>query len=141
MNLGRTRLLIWTAIIMLYRLFSTAEAAGRGAIKHVVMFSFKDGTTKKEIAKIQNGLLDLPKKIPTIRSYELGCDMKLAAGQNHPAGKNRVMSWTACFDSVKDYQVYDEHEAHKAFLGDLKEVVLPGSRSAIQYEVKDYTTK
>jgi hypothetical protein len=138
MNLKRN-CLIWT-IIMLSRLFSTA-AVGRGIIKHVVMFSFKDGTSKKEIAKIKNGLLDLPKKIPTIRSYELGCDLNLPAGQNHPAGKNRVISWTACFDSIEEYQEYDDHEAHKAFLGGLKEVVLPGSRSAIQYEVKEYNTK
>ena len=38
-----------------------------------------------------------------------------------------------------DYQEYDEHEAHKAFLGKLKHVVQPGSRSAIQYEINEYS--
>jgi len=101
------------------------------------MFSFKEGTSPKEISKIQQGLLDLPKRIPTIQSYELGRDLILPGGQNHPAGKNRVLSWTACFDSVQDYQIYEEHEAHKAFLAKLKDVVLPGSRAAIQYQIQD----
>jgi len=128
----------WIAIVtMLYRLFTTA-AAGRATVKHTVMFSFKDGVSKGEINKIKNGLLDLPKKIPCIKSYELGCDLKLEAGQNHPAGKNKMIVWSACFDSVEDYQKYDKHEAHVAFLRQLKNVVLPGSRSAIQYEGKDF---
>jgi len=125
-------------IIMMHRLFSTVAATG--GLKHTVMFSFKDGTSKREINKIKNGLLELPKKIPTITSYELGIDLKLEAGQKHPAGKNRMLIWTASFDSVKDYQTYEEHEAHLAFLGKLQNVVLPGSRSAVQYEVKDYST-
>lgn len=128
------RLVLLSLFIMTIRLFSTEAANG---IKHIVMFSFKDRTTKKDMGRIKKGLLNLPKQIPSIQSFELGCDLKLPAGQKHPAGKNRMISWTACFDSIKDYQTYDDHEAHKAFLGQLKEVVEPGSRAAIQYQIED----
>jgi hypothetical protein len=130
------RLSFLIVTIMLQRFFGTVAAKGT-TVRHIVMFSFKDGTSKREIAKIKSGLLDLPKRIPVITDYELGCDLNLEGGQTHPAGKNRILSWTACFDSVKDYEKYDQHEAHKEFLGLLKPHVLPGSRSAIQYKVKD----
>ena len=126
-------------IVVVARFFSSALASK--GVKHVVMFSFKEGVSKNDITRIKKGLLDLPKQIPCIKSYELGCDLMLPAGQNHPAGKNRLLSWTACFESVKEYQVYEEHEAHKAFLGKLKEVVLPGSRAAIQYEIEHHTSE
>jgi Stress responsive A/B Barrel Domain len=106
-------------------------------VRHIVMFSFKEGTTTKHVENLVAALLDLPSHIPGILSYEVGADMLLESGQNHPAGKNRVVSWTACFANVEDYEIYQAHPAHQAFVSDiLKPILLPGSRAAIQYKIK-----
>ena len=107
------------------------------SVKHVVMFRFKPGTSTSDVEKIHKGLLSLPKQIPEIKAYELGVDLLLPSGQNHPAGPNRQVSWTATFDNVEDYQTYNDSDEHKEFLGNLKDLVEPGSRAAIQYEVPE----
>jgi hypothetical protein len=112
-----------------------ASAASAKPIKHVVMFSLKEGATKAEREQIKKGLLALPTKISEIREYEFGIDLLLKGGQNHPAGKNRAICWSASFNSQKDYEIYESCEAHKEFLALLKPLVEPGSRSAIQYEI------
>ena len=104
-------------------------------VKHIVMFSFREGTSKSDIRRIRRRLLDLPRQIPEIRQFELGKDLELRSGQIHPAGKNRVIAWTATFASKQHYEAYAEHEAHKEFLDVLKSSILPGSRAAIQYEI------
>lgn len=105
-------------------------------VKHVVMFSFRQDVTRSDIKKVEQALLSLPNKIPQIQDYELGRDMKLIAGQIHPAGKNRAIYWSASFSCVSDYRRYDRHPAHVAFLKTLKPLILPGSRAAIQYRIK-----
>lgn len=106
-------------------------------IKHIVMFSFKKGTTPKDIAKIQNGLLNLPKQISMIRDYELGNDLLLESGQNHPAGKNRLLSWCCTFDTADDYESYSTHPTHVDLINNyIKPHLEPGSRAAIQCEIK-----
>ncbi|CAB9498437.1 stress responsive alpha-beta barrel [Seminavis robusta] len=104
-------------------------------VKHVVLFSLKKEATKAQRKQIQQGLLALPDKIPEIQDYELGIDLLLKGGQNHPAGKNRGICWSASFKCQKDYETYDASDAHKEFLALLKTVVEPGTRSAIQYEI------
>ena len=105
-------------------------------VKHVVMFSLKDGSTEAEMNKVKSGLLELPKQIPVITSFELGSDLVLAGSADHPAGKNRQICWSASCASIDDYETYDQHEAHKSFLKDtLAPVVQQGSRAAIQYTV------
>ena len=106
-------------------------------IKHIVMFSFKTGTTIGDIQAVKNGLLNLPKQIPAIRDYELGHDLLLESGQNHPAGKNRLISWMCTFDNTDDYEAYSSDPIHVDFINTcLKPHLEPGSRAAIQYEVK-----
>ena len=105
-------------------------------VKHIVMVSLKEESTDEERALVKAGFLGLPEQISAIKTYELGQDLKLESGQNHPAGKNRVLSWTLTFDSADDYETYNSHPAHQAFLKDiLKPVLLPGSRAAIQYDL------
>ena len=61
--------------------------------------------------------------------------MKLAGGQNHPAGKNRSIVWTACFANVADYEKYNDSKEHVDVVNNLiKPITVPGSRAAIQYE-------
>ena len=126
-----------TILLLFLQLLSTAlvVAAKKKPVKHVVMFSLKKGTTRAQQRDIRNGLLELPKKIPQIQDYEVGTDLLLRGGQNHPAGKNRSFCWSASFDCPKDYETYDASRAHQDFLVKLKPLVEPGSRSAIQYKV------
>ena len=108
-------------------------------IKHIVMFSLKEDCTEKDYQAVYEGLLALPTQIPggVIVQYELGKDLKLPGGQTHPAGKNRQIVFSPSFKSIEDYVSYDQHDAHQAFLKNiLSPRVLPGSRSAIQYEVE-----
>jgi Stress responsive A/B Barrel Domain len=105
-------------------------------IKHIVMFSFKIGTTPGDLQKISNGLLNLPKQISFIRDYELGHDLLLESGQNHPAGKNRFLSWMCTFDTTDDYESYSSNPIHVDLINNfIKPHLEPGSRAAIQYEV------
>ena len=89
-------------------------------------------------AAMKQGLLGLPKKLdPIIATHELGFDLKLPSGQEHPAGKNRSVIWTATFGSIKDYEAYDTSSEHVEVVSTLiKPIIVPGSRSAIQYEME-----
>lgn len=103
-------------------------------IKHIVMFRLKEGWTESHLRSVKDGLLQLPKLIPTILHHELGEDLLLPGGQTHPSGKNRLLSWSVTFHTVDDFQIYDQHPAHKSFLADtLLPLIQPGSRAAIQY--------
>ena len=121
-------------VVLVSVLLVAAVSAGK-PVKHVVMFSFREGTSKRDILHIRRKLLDLPRQIPEITSFELGKDLKLRSGQIQPSGKNRMVAWTATFASKKHYDIYNEHRAHKEFLDILKSKILPGSRAAIQYEI------
>lgn len=100
-------------------------------VKHVVMFGVRPGT---DMESIQSSLLALPNSIPQILDYELGVDLQLPAGQSHPAGPNRSLAWSVTFATTEDYQVYDRHSAHQEVVGRIKEVMIPGTRAAIQFE-------
>lgn len=100
------------------------------------MVSLKEDATDADLERVRAGFLALPSEIPAIKTYELGQDLKLESGQTHPAGKNRVFSWTLTFDSPEDYETYNSHPSHQSFLKDiLKPNMLPGSRAAIQYDL------
>jgi len=107
-------------------------------VKHIVMVSLKEDSSDEDMARVKAGFLNLPQQISTIKTYELGQDLKLESGQTHPAGKNRVLSWTLTFDSAEDYETYNSHPKHQEFLKDtLKPAMLPGSRAAIQYDLSE----
>jgi len=120
----------------LLQLFSSA-ASGFKPVKHVVMFSLKQDATAAQHDQIRQGLLSLPAKIPQIQEYQLGADLCLPGGQNHPAGKNRAICWAATFKNTEDYEAYDSSQAHKDFLATLKPLVEPGTRAAIQFEIPE----
>lgn len=125
------------SLLLLWLLQLLTAASGFKPVKHVVMFSLKAEATKAQAQDIRESLLALPSKIPEIKNYELGVDLLLEGGQNHPAGKNRAIAWVATFESQQDYEKYDVCEAHKEFLTKLKPLVEPGSRAAIQYEIPE----
>ena len=104
-------------------------------ITHIVMFSLKEDCSEADFQVVYDGLLNLPKAIPTIVKFQLGKDIMLPEGQVHPLGKNRQIMWTASFKSSEEYQIYDSHAEHKSFLKNiLAPRLLAGSRAAIQFE-------
>ena len=103
------------------------------AVKHVVMFGLRADADKQGI---QAALLSLPASIPQIQTHELGVDLQLPAGQRHPAGPNRSLSWTVTFANTKDYLTYDTHPDHQHVVSLIKEGLVPGTRAAIQYEIE-----
>jgi hypothetical protein len=87
------------------------QTAGKAKVlRHVVMFSFKQGTTPEQIQKVEQAFAQLPKKIDTIIGFEWGTN-------NSP--ENLSQGYTHCFFlSFKDEAgraVYLPHSEHKAF--------------------------
>mmetsp|Transcript_26295 Transcript_26295/g.62523 ORF Transcript_26295/g.62523 Transcript_26295/m.62523 type:complete len:110 (-) Transcript_26295:251-580(-) len=107
-------------------------------VKHIVMFTLQDGVAPKLVSALKDGLLSLPKVLPkgVISSYELGDDLLLPNGQNHPAGKNRSIVWSVVCPSADDYTKYETSPEHVDVVNTkIKPIIVPGSRAAIQYEI------
>ena len=105
-------------------------------VKHITMFGIDDDVPQEKVDELKTALLSLPKEIDVIQAYELGVDLKLPAGQNHPLGKNRTIVWSVTVASAADYDIYDKHEVHQKIIKEvIKPTITPGSRAAIQYEI------
>lgn len=80
------------------------------ALRHVVLFKFKDSATPTDIQEVENAFLGLPSKIDEIQDLEWGLN-------NSPEGINK--GFTHCFfltfASEADRATYLPHPAHKAF--------------------------
>lgn len=84
-------------------------------LRHVVMFQFKEESSKKEIQEVVDAFRALPSKIPEIAAFEYGTD-------NSPEGlaKGYTHCFLVSFKSEEDRAVYLPHEAHLAFVEVLK---------------------
>eukprot|EP00929_Paragymnodinium_shiwhaense_P068402 TRINITY_DN34392_c0_g1_i1.p2 TRINITY_DN34392_c0_g1~~TRINITY_DN34392_c0_g1_i1.p2 ORF type:complete len:112 (+),score=24.56 TRINITY_DN34392_c0_g1_i1:213-548(+) len=103
-------------------------------VRHVVMFGLKDEATAEQVEALKKGLLALGEGSQFVQKYELGVDLKLASGQNHPAGKNRSLVWTATFKAAADYESYHKSDEHQTLVKELLAPILePGTRAAIQF--------
>lgn len=84
-------------------------------LRHVVMFQFKESSSKEDVQKVVDAFRKLPSKIPTIADFEYGTD-------NSPEGL--ADGFTHCFlvtfKSEEDRAAYLPHEAHQAFVEVLK---------------------
>lgn len=81
-----------------------------GHLRHVVLFKFKDGTSKEDIEKIEKAFAALPRKIPQIAGFEWGTDC---------SKENLSQGFTHCFiltfKNEKDRDEYLPHPEHQAF--------------------------
>jgi hypothetical protein len=79
-------------------------------LRHVVLFSFKEGTPVAKVAEIERAFEALPSKIPQILHFEWGLN-------NSPEGLNKGFThcFTLTFASEADRAVYLPHPDHKAF--------------------------
>ncbi len=88
-----------------------SKEAARKVLRHVVLFKFKEGTTKEQVKAIEAAFGALPSKIDTIRDFEWGTDVS-------PEGKSK--GFTHCFfvtfADEKGRDVYLPHAAHKDFV-------------------------
>jgi hypothetical protein len=94
----------------------TAEPAAKnspdlGKLRHVVLFKFKDDTSKEQVKTIEDAFRELPSKVPTIVGFEWGTN-------NSPEGL--AQGFTHCFlvtfKDAKGREVYLPHPEHKKFV-------------------------
>lgn len=87
-------------------------------LRHVVLFSFKSGSTIAQIKAVTDAFAALPKKISQVKTFEWGTN-------NSPENLNQ--GFTHCFfvgfTSEADRAVYLSHPAHLAFVEILKPIL------------------
>ena len=92
-------------------------------IRHVVVFSWKEGTSAARVAEFEADLRSLPGEIPEIRDYRFGPDAGLVDG-------NADFAVVADFDDEAGYRTYAAHPAHLPVLERAKPII--DRRMAVQ---------
>ncbi len=94
------------------------KTGGKGKLRHVVVFKYKEGSTKAQIDKVEREFRALKDKIPGIVSLEAGFN-------NSPEGLNKDFThvFIVTFRNEKAREVYLPHPDHKAFVGVLKPIL------------------
>jgi hypothetical protein len=81
------------------------------ALRHVVLFKFKDESSAEDVQKVVDTFMELPSKIDVIQDFEWGTN-------NSPEGL--AQGFTHCFfvtfKSEEDRDIYLPHPEHKAFV-------------------------
>ena len=81
-------------------------------LRHVVLFRFTEATTEEDTARISAAAAELPGKVPAIRVYAFGPDLRLGEG-----------SWDYAivgdFDDADGWAAYDAHPDHDRFRRDV----------------------
>lgn len=98
-------------------------------LRHVVMFRWTSDSTETQRAELRAALEELPAMIPTIRSYHVGPDVGINAG-------NFEFAVVADFDDVEGYLEYRDHRAHQRVIAEHISPVME-QRAAVQYECAD----
>ncbi len=92
------------------QLNSNNQKSQDSVLRHVVLFKFKESTSKTDIATIEDAFNALPGKIKAINSFEWGLN-------NSPEGLNK--GFTHCyfltFNTEEDRSIYLPHPEHKKF--------------------------
>ncbi len=88
----------------------TEAMAADKALRHVVLFKFKDTASAEDIKSVEDAFAALPAKIPEIKDFEWGTN-------NSPEGLDK--GFTHCFlltfDSDEGRATYLPHPDHKLF--------------------------
>lgn len=95
--------------------FTFAQDKSNRMLRHIVMFKFKETSSKEDIQKVVDAFRSLKQSIPEVAAFEHGTD-------NSPEGL--ANGFTHCFlvtfKSEKDREVYLPHPKHKEFVEILK---------------------
>ena len=112
---------------------TTSQAQNRQnddkVLRHVVLFKFKDGSSRADVKKVEDAFAALADKISLIKDFEWGTN-------NSPENLNQGLThcFLATFSNEKDRDAYLVHPEHKAFV----EILKPHLDKAT---VVDYWTK
>ena len=96
-------------------------------IRHIALFTWKDGTTAEQIAEVTRRLEGLGATVPGIRAFACGPDVGGADGHWDYAVN-------ADFDDLDAYRVYATHPDHLAVIA---ESIVPhrADRAVLQIEI------
>jgi len=115
---GLGMLLTITAAIGVLSGHQQAAEQESKALRHVVLFAFKDSATAEQIADIEKAFAGLKSEITQIEDFEFGTN-------NSPEGLSQ--GFTHCFlvtfKSETDRDAYLPHAAHQAFVAKLKPIL------------------
>jgi len=87
----------------------------KSALRHVVMFRFKDGTGAEQIETIAQNFKGLKAHIPEIREFEWGWNVSV---EDRDQGLTHIFCVT--FSSVDGREAYRAHPAHCAFADSIR---------------------
>src|SRR6478735_4883731 len=87
-------------------------AAPRLMFSHIAVFRFKPGTTDQQVDAIERGLAGLPARLPEMRSYAYGRDLRIVEG-------NGDFAVVAEFDDEAAWLVYQKDEEHRRVIDQL----------------------
>ena len=96
-----------------FALFAMVAAQDKpaAALRHVVLFKFKDTLSKEQVAEVVEAFKALPGKIDTIRGFEWGTDVSV---------EMKSQGFTHCFvvsfADAKGRDEYLPHPAHSEFV-------------------------
>jgi hypothetical protein len=94
--------------------------------RHVVIFSFADGTTDEQKEALRGALHRLPEIIPEIRAYRFGDDLGLR-------DDNFDFAVTADFDDLDSFLVYRDHPDHQKAISEFIAPIVK-RRASVQFE-------
>jgi hypothetical protein len=103
------------------------------ALRHTVLLGFVDGTDSAHIDAIVGALRALPDRVETLDALEVERDLAIDARSAH-------LIIRADFDSVADWQAYQDHPAHQEVIRALIAPVL-ASRASVQHALPDGLTR
>ncbi|MEZ4863112.1 MAG: Dabb family protein [Caldilineaceae bacterium] len=89
---------------------TTNPTETKRALRHVVLFRFKAGTTPEQVQQIEDAFRALPGKIDAIQDFEWGTDVSV---------EGKADGFTHCFfvtfQSAAGRDAYLPHPDHRAF--------------------------
>jgi hypothetical protein len=92
-----------------------ADDKDKNVYRHVVMFQFKEGISKTQVAEVEDAFMALQGKIDTIVDIEFGTNVS-------PEGLNDGLThcFLVTFKNKAGLEVYLPHAAHKKFVDLIK---------------------
>lgn len=108
-------LTLFAAFTLLGACSNTEGKQNGKLLRHVVLFKFKETSSREEIKKVEDAFAGLPPKIKLIKAYEWGTN---SSPENLSNGLTHCFFVT--FSSNKDRDEYLVHPDHKAFVEILK---------------------
>lgn len=98
-------------------------------IMHVVTFTFRPDASQDQIRALNRELATLPSKIPALRSYHFGSDLRLRDG-------NADFAVAAVVDDAEGVRGYLDHPDHVKLVNEFVKPIV-ATRNAVQIAIAD----